>query len=176
MRFTLQAEDHWRGRWHPIAQPAVFEADTPAHALSLVSDRGIGLRAGVRWRIHITGPGIDVYSVEATSPAVPRDVGRIMPEPSVPFISTLTDLPPRERQLGAVMGRLAFNGYRASMDGRTHDGREIPPWEALSTPVHCAWITAATWVAAATVDTVPPDEVADWLRDVEPVSEAALRG
>lgn len=46
-------------------------------------------------------------------------------------------------------GKLAFERYVEAMEGMTHDGKGIPPWNALGEKVQNAWIVAAEAVRNA---------------------------
>lgn len=47
------------------------------------------------------------------------------------------------------LGEVAFSAYRASVGGKTYDGKPIPAWAELSEPIRQAWQAAA--VAARSV-------------------------
>lgn len=46
-------------------------------------------------------------------------------------------------------GQIAFEAYNQDRGGRTHDGRETPPWEALGDGVRSGWEAAARAVDEA---------------------------
>lgn len=41
------------------------------------------------------------------------------------------------------LAQAAYQAYQEATDGKTHDGRSMPAWEDLGTPVQNAWKLAA---------------------------------
>lgn len=44
-------------------------------------------------------------------------------------------------------GRIAFEAYSEAVQGKTHDGKAIPPWDELTRLVQGGWEAAAKAVA-----------------------------
>jgi hypothetical protein len=53
--------------------------------------------------------------------------------------------PPRRN---SAIGKVAFEAYTAQAGGKTHDGKPIPAWEALTDSVRASWTAAARAVEA----------------------------
>lgn len=47
------------------------------------------------------------------------------------------------QQLFNTMAREMFEAYNDHADGKTHDGKEIPPWHDISEKVQSHWLSAA---------------------------------
>lgn len=52
-----------------------------------------------------------------------------------------------------VLGQAGFSAYREQVGGKTYDGKDIPPWDALGVDIQCAWIVAALAVQAKLEET-----------------------
>lgn len=69
-RYVLQMEDLWQGEWLAIGTAATIDADSPADALARIES--IPLRAGVTYRVHVSGSGADVRTAPARAPELPE--------------------------------------------------------------------------------------------------------
>ncbi len=79
MRFVVQLQDLWQGRWLRMGAPATVEAPTALDAMNRVDQDSIGLRAGVTYRLHITGPTGEWVSDEVRAKAFPTTVRPVEP-------------------------------------------------------------------------------------------------
>ena len=46
-------------------------------------------------------------------------------------------------QVAETMGKIAFEAYVEAVGGKNYDGKLIPKWENLATPIRQAWHQAA---------------------------------
>ena len=74
MKLAVQLEDLWEGEWLRLGHPLGVEADDAAAAIALVDRASVGLRAGVTYRFHVTGPGVDAVTVPVDMPDFPTTI------------------------------------------------------------------------------------------------------
>lgn len=54
---------------------------------------------------------------------------------------------------GKTLGQIAYDGYSATGDGKTHDGKEaLPTWDKLSDATRAKWEAAASNVAGTVIN------------------------
>jgi hypothetical protein len=59
--------------------------------------------------------------------------------------------------VGEGLGRIAYDAYSASVDGKSVKGDALPAWDDQNNPVAAAWCAAAQAVITATIERKPSD-------------------